>query len=153
MKPFPNEYNNDQKGQWECSYLSVLLFFLIIMTIEAGWYKIEWTKLTNKNTRVLWLLWVELRWSKDNFSVLWPWKSDPVCYLFISWPQREIQTVITPISSTAFQMSYFLSFFCFLFFFFLSFLYCTGDGAFGGQLVVSVQTELRCSLLGLKNKK
>lgn len=28
-------------------------FFLIIMTIEAGWYKIEWTKLTNKNTRVL----------------------------------------------------------------------------------------------------
>lgn len=42
----------------------------------------------------------------------------------------------------------------FLFFvFFLSFLYCTGDGAFGGQLVVSVQTELRCSLLGLKNKK
>lgn len=124
MKPFPNEYNNDQKGQWECSYLSVLLFFLIIMTIEAGWYKIEWTKLTNKNTRVLWLLWVELRRSKDNFSVLWPWKSDPVCYLFISWPQREIQTVITPISSTAFQMSYFLSFFfVFCFFSFFPLLY------------------------------
>lgn len=30
-----------------------IMFFLIIMTIETGWYKIEWTKLTNKNTRVL----------------------------------------------------------------------------------------------------
>lgn len=44
---------------------------------------------------------------------------------FILWPQREIQTVITPISSTAFQMSYFLS--CFF-----SFLYCTGGWCIWG---------------------